>query len=38
MRKEFDKLNNIFILIKDIFHRKDINMSDKTTYIIKNLD
>ena len=39
MRKEFDKLNNIFYINSEIYtHRKDIRMSDTTTYIIKGIN
>ena len=38
MRKVLDKLNNIFYINNEIYtHRKDIRMSDTTTYIIKGI-
>ena len=39
MRKVLDKLNNIFYINNKIYtHRKDIRMSDTTTYIIKGIN
>ena len=39
MRKLLDKLINIFYINNRVYtNRKDIYMSDKTTYIIKDID